>query len=127
MVEESRIQFAHIIDLKPLILAEFSLEFLLYAENKFSVYFLSLCSSNFASDFSIEDFKKLVKKNKIPFQSIDVLLIFDLNEQQNLIKTIVFKFPNIQFSPNPHTLRILCHLFDTIIQSHTSWLLFSQI
>ena len=77
-------------------MAEFSLEFLLYAENEFTV-----SPSNFVSDFTIEDFKELVKENKIPFRSIGDLLIFDLNQQRNLITTVVFKFPNVQFTPIP--------------------------
>jgi hypothetical protein len=32
----------------------------------------------------------------------------------------------IEWNAEDHTLRKLCHLFDTIIQSHTPWLLFSQ-
>ena len=97
MVEEAKNEFSHIIDLKPLIMAEFSLEFLLYAENRFSVK----SSSNFASNFTIENFKQLVKENKIQFESVNDLLIFDLNKQQNLITTVVFKFPNVQFTPIP--------------------------
>jgi hypothetical protein len=98
MVEHARNEFSDIIDLKPLSMTKFRIEFLVCGENKFSVK----SSSNFASNFTIDDFIKLVNDANIEFQRVDNSLLFDLNQHQKLLEKVIYKFPKIdEFTPIP--------------------------